>query len=324
VKEMLYETRSQRSEDSDKNSVASGGSRRRGTRDLSPDERSRGGPSSRPLKNQPPTLRIDPADIYAQEVEKLKAKKLFSVSELKREMEDLKKQGYGNFDIKKSMKNEKKKQSIKAPAPVMPKNTFMKKPEAAEKPKGPGLGRLDQMQPKARPGFADRQTSFRTAASGQGLLTGAHAGFDKSPLQPTIAEKKEDAFMGGNRPSTFGNGGGGFGGGTGMGVSPAMPGQGFNAGFGTGRMDNSGFGQDPLPLPDQEMRDDEGKKRRFLLSVKSEKFGKKIMGKSANFFSNIRGGPKRQSDQGGMGGMGGMIDDGGGDSDSEGGMGLLG
>jgi hypothetical protein len=281
-------------------------------RDSSPDERSNGTQSARLKKKLAyvPTLRIDPADIYAQEVDKLKEKKLFSVSELRKEMEDLKKQGYGNFDIKKTT-NEKKKQPTKFSPAGKPKNTFMKKPEAAEKPKGPGLERLEQMQPKARPGFAERQTSFRTAASGQGLLSGVQNGYDKTPLQPIIDEDEKDNFMGGDRPPSFG----GFGGGN----SLASPGQGFNAGFGTGGMDTAGF-QDPLPLP--EMRDDEGKgKRRFMLSVpKSEKFGK-IMGKSVKLFSKIKrpGGAKKQTDQGGMGGM--IGDD---DEDSEGGMGLLG
>jgi hypothetical protein len=67
------------------------------------------------------------------------------------------------------------------------KNTFMKKP-GLQKTKAPGLEQLEQMQPKARPGFADQKANFvqDLLPVTKGLLW-CPEGFDmKTPVHPTI------------------------------------------------------------------------------------------------------------------------------------------
>lgn len=292
---------------------------------------------------------VDPADIYALEVEKLKDKKTFTIADLRKEMENLSKQasmppggGSAPSDIGAIGGSSQ---------PNKAKSTKLKKPKSVAATKGLG---------HQRPGIGTRQTSFGTAASEQGLLFGAPS-FEMGSQPETIDEvEEEEAFLtGGDGSGEIGGAesknSGGFG--SKLGFSK------FNV-FGSGgdvgdshskspsrskrlRSITSGFNvqarvprftggkspttvsdlndlpnggplnpssfQEPLPVPEEQDADHSRSRRGSVLN---------IMGKGKSFFSTLKlPGKRRPSPEFGGGGF--MMDDDD-DQPDEGGMGLLG
>jgi hypothetical protein len=274
---------------------------------------------------------IDPADVYAREVEKKKEKKTFSISDLRKEMEELKQGGFGNgFDgqggSKKAFKLAKK-----SPNPAKQKSSAFLKGNKSGHNKPPSLANLGGAASRksfdiggtlgAPPTIIDdnEEEAFLTGGNGKGPSYDT-GGFNDNSQSRTgrstgglLEPSKPDSqnFNGGFSISNFGMGlrGGlatlteGFGGG------------GENAPSGGG-LDAGGFGgtgfQEPLPLP--EMREEEEtqsprKKASFMMA--------KVAGKMKKSFAFGKIGRRKNQLQ-----DHGMVGDGG--DDSEGGMGLLG
>jgi hypothetical protein len=287
---------------------------------------------------------IDPADVYAKELERQKEKKSFTVADLRKEMEELKQANFGPPPDEKAQSVRK----LKTP----------KKPKSSANIAGPGG------LPNQRPGLGNKLQSFTTAATELGLLSGVKAG--AFGVQPhTIQEEEEDdedAFLTGGRDTGgdfdddgafndskasagFGFRGAGFSnfnffsgaaftktpsksprkkvgafasafGGFGAGASSPDMGGGGDAGndladVGPPLASPGGF-QEPLPVP--EMQDEDKSKSR-----RSSMFS--LMGKSSKKFIPKFKMPIKRSGGGDHGG-GFMMDD---DDDDqfEGGMGLL-
>jgi hypothetical protein len=173
----------------------------------------------RPRKNRSGEIvgvGIDPADVYAQELEKKRVRKTFTVSDLRKEMEEMRQAPPApNFEdaFAGMATGTATFRNTKPPkAPPKPKRF---NPSKSPGPKGPGVNSLKALNADARPGFA-RQTSFTTHATGvsdqgdQGLLGGGRKSFDtgrKSTFDigghlgavPTIGEDDE-AFLTGESP----------------------------------------------------------------------------------------------------------------------------
>ena len=268
VKEMLYDTKKQASfdEDSDNDSIESDASRRehfqrRGsggaeisTRSLVPTGKIRKNKSG--YANGP---RVDPAEVYAKELEKQKSRKIFSVSDLKREMEDMNRGGtYGSFEVSQqgsspvgAMMTPKtpKTPRNRAFVPATPMSNYSRKSLGGLS--GPGVDTLDEMSPATgrAGGFGadNRSTSYRSET---GLLSGLRksvVGGGVGTLAPMVEEDEDEGgYTPSDRPAAnnFGFGGGGGGGGFGLGY------------------------QEPLPVP--EMNDEGGRKKgRLSLNVAS-------------------------------------------------------
>jgi hypothetical protein len=279
---------------------------------------------------------IDPADVYATELEKQKEKKVFTIAGLRKEMEELKQASFGPPPEEKMLSVKKLK---------MPK-----KPKSSTNIAGPGSLEAP------RPGLGNKLQSFTTAASELGLLTGTKtSAFGAQPETILEDDEEEDAFLTGGRetsgdfdddgasggfgfrgagfsnfnffsgaaftktpsktpkkkPVSFGSSFGGFGGGVSNSNMGAI-GDGGNdlAHVGPPLTSPGGF-QEPLPVPEMQ-EDDKNRSRR------SSVFG--LMGKgSKRFISKFKLHTKRSAsgDHGGF-----MMDDD--DDQFEGGMGLLG
>jgi len=111
---------------------------------------------------------IDPAEVYAQEVEKQKGKKTFTIAELRKEMEDTKRgrnfagesnRNFGNFDDL-------------TPSPLI--HQIKAKSNKTKKKKNVSLGKGVESLERQRPRLASARSmrSLGTTTSDQGLLTG--------------------------------------------------------------------------------------------------------------------------------------------------------
>ena len=339
VKELLNDdksqksSRSRRSLASDARSRGSRGSRRRGM------SKNKGSTASFDTNSVSLSVRggrrrkrwdaIDPAEIYAQELKKQKEKKLFSVADLKKEMEDMRKStSFGNFDAAPSAPSAKEVKSFKTPKSSRPSvsaaNGLTGPMSSVQQLDGPaGLESLQKMTPQNQRPALDRKISHFSMASNRGLLSGARLGFDMGTkksfdmgVTSTIDEESTTGFLKDGKPPSFGAGGGGFGGLAGQNGSSGpstMPQLGassqnfaspFNASGAIGGP--GGIHQEPLPLPEP-TDDDMGR------SAKRWKFktGAKKIFKSFKLPSN-----KKQVELGG--GLNDM------DDNSEGELGLLG
>jgi len=154
---------------------------------------------------------IDPADVYAKEVEKSKTRKTFSIAELRKEMEDMKQTSFGGFEQTAAAKMKSFKNptmSPKTPSTSKPKKGFLQRLTKTPS-RSPGPETLVAMTPEgARPGLGNRQTSFATTTSNQGLLNTNRTGFEiggNLAAPPTIDEGDEEAFLtgGNNGPNEF-------------------------------------------------------------------------------------------------------------------------
>jgi hypothetical protein len=287
---------------------------------------------------------IDPADVYAKELEKQKVKKAFTIADLRKEMEDLKQANLGLASMEAAITSTKKV-----------KTTKLKKPKNSVSMAGP-----ESLTPQ-RPGLGNKVQSFTTAATELGLLSGGKtSGFGPQPETiPEDDDDDEDAFLTGGRETSgdFGDEEDG-----GFNDSKASSGFGFRGAglsnfsfFGTSGFkspskvkkkpahssksgmfagagstsQHGGFGsddlpgppvvspggfQEPLPVPETQDESNEANRR-------SSMFG--TMGKSSKrFISKFKLPLKRTASTNHGGGGGFMLDD---EEDQfEGGMGLLG
>jgi hypothetical protein len=130
---------------------------------------------------------IDPAEVYAQELEKQKGKKTFTITELRKEIEDMKRgrnfagesdRNFGNFD------------DI-SPSPL---NQSKVKPNKTKKKKKVSLGRGIESLERQRPRLATARSmrSFGTTFSDQGLLTGNRRARRRETMPATIEEDNRD------------------------------------------------------------------------------------------------------------------------------------
>jgi hypothetical protein len=326
--------KSKRSEGSDNGSHASRRLRRASSTDtLSRDL------STRPRRRAKP--RVDPVEVYAKEMKKQKEKtKVYSVADIRKEMEDMKKAAnananvnFGDFDSKPGAGAAGKSFNLTSPNKKTKKPTSgangvgkMGKPASMRPGAAGGVGgpldALEKMNP-SRPGF-DRKLSMRSTGSNQGLLSGARTGFDMGEPSAIEENERETSFLNNTRRSSFdaddfgrtsnlgmgssgGKGGGGLTGGAGNSSIDAPRSHNFGSPFGSSP---AGF-REPLPLPESNDQDQ---------AKKSKKWGKNIGKGAKKMFKSFKMPAKRGQMELGGSGMG-MMDD---NDNDEGGMGLLG
>ena len=330
VKELLNDDRSQKSSRSkrslasDARSRGSRGSRRRGI------SKSKGSTSSFDSNSVSLSVKggkrrnkfdsVDPAEIYAQEVKKQKEKKLYTVADLKKEMEDMKKSTtFGNFDAGPTpVKEMKSFKTPKVSKPNLASTNNLSRTLQGQELDGPtGIESLQKMTPQnQRPGL-DRKISHFSMASNRGLLSGAQKGFDMGATSTINENESTTGFLKDGKPPSFGGAGGGAFGlasQAGSGISSSLPpflpsslSQRFSSPFNASSAIDGppgGIHQEPLPLPEptDEDMDKSGRKWKFKTGAK------KI------FKSFKLPGSKKQVE------LGGGLND----MDEEGGMGLLG
>jgi len=144
--------------------------------------------------------RLDPVEVYAQEVKKQEGDKAFSVADLKKEMDDLRRNGYNDFNQSSSFN---RNHSGHMEATSTSQSSFGQYQTTKKSFRNPPSqsGGLGMAPARPQPTFSlDRQTSVKTtmtSTSDQGLLTGQRRNFDLKTSRPslkptTIAEGDED------------------------------------------------------------------------------------------------------------------------------------
>jgi hypothetical protein len=229
VKELLYESKSHNSFASDAESQTSEISRQSPRRHraqrtdsasevmASPRRANRG--KARVRRNQSGEVigaDVDPADVYARELEKKKERKTFSVADLRKEMEELRQggaAGKSSFDVfGASSKDLKKAKQSPKPKPKRSAfgagmntfgagmNTLGAGMNTGINTLGAGMNTLGHMANKNNPapGALNRISSFATTTSDQGLLKAVRKGSNfggNLAAHPTIVEDDEEAFL---------------------------------------------------------------------------------------------------------------------------------